>query len=99
VKSRLRKVKDQDVDRKYFYGVDFLELVTFKKDMLDVSNCHDDGKHIGVPDLVKMFSIITPMTRINGLMLKCKNHKLLMKGCFNVVNFNAKFHFHSHLCQ
>jgi hypothetical protein len=68
VKSRLKKVKDWDVDRKYFYGVDFLELMTFNKDMLDVSKCHDDGKHIGVPNSVKMFSITTPMTRINVYM-------------------------------
>ncbi len=99
MKSRLGKVKDSDVDPRYFCGVDFLELVTFNKDMLDVSKCHDVGKHIGVPYLVKMFLITTLMTRINGFMLKCKNHKLLLKGCFNVVRFNTKCYSHSHLCQ
>lgn len=99
VKSRLGKVKDWDVDPIYFCGVDFFELVTFNKHMLDVSKCHDDGKHIGVLNSIKMFSIIALMTRINGLMLKCKNHKLLMKGYFNVMRFNAKCHSHGHLCQ
>jgi hypothetical protein len=99
VKYRLGKVKDRDVDQRYFYGVKFLELMTFNKDMLDVSRCHDDGKHIGVLNSVKMFLIIAPMTRINEVMLKCKNHKLLMKGCFNVVSFNANCHSHNHLCQ
>jgi hypothetical protein len=34
------------------------------EDMLDVSRNHDDGNHIGVPNLVKMFSTSTLMTRV-----------------------------------
>jgi hypothetical protein len=92
-KSKLGKVKDWNVDQRYFCGV---KLMPFNKDMLSVSKCHDDGKHIAVLDLIKMFSITTLMTRIriNGLMFKCKNHKSLMKSCLNVVRFNAECQSH-----
>ncbi len=35
------------------------------EDMLDVLRSHDDGDHIEVPNLVKMFSIVTLVIRAN----------------------------------
>ncbi len=50
----------------YFYEGDFQRSMAPNKDMLDVSiKGHDDGNHIGVPNLIDMFSMATLVIRAN----------------------------------
>ncbi len=50
----------QDILWNFFYG-----SMAPKKDMLDVSNSHDDGDHIGVLNLIEIFFTTALVTRVN----------------------------------
>jgi hypothetical protein len=49
-----------------FCGVSFSGLMAQNENMLDVSQRHDDGNHIGVPNLVEMFSIVAHVIKVNA---------------------------------
>jgi hypothetical protein len=67
--------------------------MTPNDDMLNVSMNQDDEDHIGVPNLVKMFSMATPMTRDNVQILEPRGAN---ERFFNVVKLNTKCSSHSH---
>jgi hypothetical protein len=54
-----------DSNPRYFCGGDFSRSMAPNEDMLDVLRSHDDGDHIEVPNLVKMFSIVALVIRAN----------------------------------
>lgn len=67
--------------------------MTPNDDTLNVSMNQDDEDHIGVPNLVKMFSMATPMTRDNVQILEPRGAN---ERFFNVVKLNTKCGSHSH---